>query len=72
MTCLELQERLFDHHAGTLPPDVVVVLEAHAAECDCCRELLRTYGRTVDIASELAVRVVPPGVEQAILRALSG
>lgn len=49
---------------------MVSVLEAHAAECDCCKELLRTYGLTVEIAAELMVRVVPPTVEQAILRAL--
>lgn len=71
MTCLELQERLFDHQAGVLPPAVAFVLEAHAAECDCCKELLRTYGRTVELAGELAVSVVPPSVEQAILRALA-
>lgn len=71
MTCLELQERLFDHQAGELSPEVAFVLEAHAAECDCCKELLRTYGRTVEIAADLAVRIVPPSVEQAILRALA-
>ncbi len=72
MTCLELQERLFDYRTGGLPPAVVSVLERHAAECSCCDELLRTYGLTVDIAAELHTHEVPPHVTEAILRALGG
>jgi len=66
MTCAELQELLLDHQARALPFRVSASLRFHAAFCDCCRELVRTYGTTVDLAPDLRAKEVPADVHAEV------
>lgn len=66
MTCQELNEQLPALVEGGLGPQVEAVLYAHAAECDCCRELVKTYRDTVELGAELRVATLPPGICDAM------
>ncbi len=42
MSCDDSRARLHDYFHGSLPPEQAAALEAHAAACGPCGELLRT------------------------------
>ena len=65
MDCRRLEERLEGWLGGTLDADVASALEAHAARCADCRELL-------ELATAAAAGSEPPDLTGAVLRRTSG
>jgi len=65
--CHLLERRLADYLAGSLPEDVAVALEAHAAQCPACEARFEAATRrALSFAPEL-----PPGLRDSTLRAVA-
>lgn len=76
LTCRELIQFLDDYHDGNQPPDVRARFEMHLAVCADCRRYLATYRETIGLArascaDENSLEGMPPGVVDAVLKALS-
>ena len=45
--CKQFVEDVTDYLEGSLPPDVVALIDEHLADCPHCREYLREMRRTI-------------------------
>jgi predicted anti-sigma-YlaC factor YlaD len=73
--CRQFVEDVTAYLEGVLPPETVVLVELHLADCPHCREYLTQMRRTIEIAGSLTERDVdtmPDDVRQRLLRAFRG
>jgi anti-sigma factor RsiW len=72
VTCRELIEFLDAYLDGSLPPEARVAFDAHLPRCPECRDYLRSYRETIELARRSACQgdEVPAEVPQRLLRAI--
>jgi anti-sigma factor RsiW len=56
--CKQFVEDVTGYLEGSLPPDVVALIDEHLADCPHCREYLREMRRTITDAGSLSERDV--------------
>ena len=56
--CKQFVEDVTGYLDGSLPPEVVALIEEHLADCPHCREYLREMRRTIADAGALSEREV--------------
>jgi predicted anti-sigma-YlaC factor YlaD len=56
--CKQFVEDVTGYLEGSLPPEVVALIDEHLADCPHCREYLREMRRTISDASALTERDV--------------
>ena len=70
--CRQLVEDVTDYLEGTLPEEVVILVELHLADCPHCREYLAQMRRTIALTRSLTEREVdamPADVRDRLLQA---
>ena len=70
--CRQFVEDVTDYLEGTLPEEVVILVELHLADCPHCREYLRQMRDTIAITHTLAeddVNTMPADVRDRLLQA---
>jgi predicted anti-sigma-YlaC factor YlaD len=70
--CRQFVEDVTSYLEGTLPDEVMVVVELHLADCPHCREYLRQMRETIAMTHALAeddVNTMPADVRDRLLQA---
>src|SRR5262249_35008006 len=70
--CRQFVEDVTAYLEGSLPDDIVVLVELHLADCPHCREYLAQMRRTIALTGSLAtgdVDEMPDDLRQRLLRA---
>jgi predicted anti-sigma-YlaC factor YlaD len=70
--CRQFVEDVTSYLEGTLPDEVMVVVELHLADCPHCREYLRQMRETITLTHALAeddVDTMPADVRDRLLQA---
>jgi predicted anti-sigma-YlaC factor YlaD len=70
--CRQFVEDVTSYLEGTLPDEVMVVVELHLADCPHCREYLRQMRETIAVTHALAeddVNTMPADVRDRLLQA---
>jgi anti-sigma factor RsiW len=73
MTCREIAEFLLQYAAGELPSRQRAVFRRHLALCRACREYLKSYELTVNLARLAATpddEPVPASIPDELVRAI--
>ncbi len=68
--CLKLLGTLSDYVDGTAAPALCEEIERHLAECDNCRIVVDTLGKTVLLYQMLPEQEVPDDVHDRLLQVL--
>lgn len=70
LTCRQLRELLYEHHAGELAIEHRVSFESHLASCKDCTYYVESYTHTVRIARKLPQSGLPADAESRLRAAL--
>jgi hypothetical protein len=70
LTCEDLRNLLYEHHAGELVVEVCESFEAHLVGCANCLNLVQSYQTTVKIVRSMPRCGLPTAVESRLRNAL--
>lgn len=71
VNCSDVTELLGDYTDNELSASVRARLDSHIDSCEYCRDMVRTYSLTVELASELREKPIPFGVQNRLRKALN-
>ncbi len=69
-TCEELKAQLSDYVEGALNPGLCAELERHLADCDNCRIVVNTLGKTILLYRNYGVAAMPDGARERLIKTL--
>ena len=72
MTCTDFLAKLTDFFDGTVPPDLLLEVEHHIAECRHCEVVLDSTTKTINIYKNAEIYDFPPELEQRLHAAIMG
>jgi hypothetical protein len=63
LTCEQLRELLYEHHAGELDVEVTESFETHVKSCNNCNYYVESYVHTVKVVRKLPKCGLPSDAE---------
>ncbi|HXD88248.1 MAG TPA: zf-HC2 domain-containing protein [Urbifossiella sp.] len=70
LTCRQLRELLYEHHAGELAVEHRLSFQTHLEQCQDCTFYVESYTHTVRFARKLAESPLPTDTETRLRAAL--
>ncbi len=70
MTCTDFLAKLTDFFDGNVPPELMLEVEHHIAECKHCEVVLDSTTKTINIYRDYELYDFPPEVEQRLHAAI--
>ena len=70
MTCTDFLAKLTDFFDGNVPPELMLEVEHHIAECKHCEVVLDSTTKTINIYRDYELYDFPPEVEQRLPAAI--